>query len=226
MAPALAGGFIPARSNGSTCPPISYPIHATVPHKIGPASDNSASGTGLSPPAAQAVPQKRRPDTVTGVKVHPGVRSAVWIAAVVAAVVTIPLLLLRQRASEVRAWADTECQDAMENAASATLGVRPIWGFLGEPISCEMRRAEGHLFGDFSGSGYYVITTDEGLFVTRIDYATPGRRGGLVRTVPLDPADLPDGLLTTAETTRYRHDYAGRDEMAKQPQETDTPSGG
>jgi hypothetical protein len=83
--------------------------------------------------------------------------------------------------------------------------------------SCELRRAEGHLAGAFKGSGYYVVTTDQGLFVSRVDYADPGVRFAAGQTVEIAPDDAPPGILSTSEKFRYQTDAARRGGVDAQP---------
>jgi hypothetical protein len=95
--------------------------------------------------------------------------------------------------------------------------IRLPLGYYGTPSSCALRRTEGHLFGSFTGSGYYVITTDLGLFVSRVDYANPGVRFGLGQTVEVAPDDVSGSVLSASEGSRYRADVAVRGRVRVRP---------
>ncbi|GIG56741.1 hypothetical protein Lfu02_11130 [Longispora fulva] len=117
----------------------------------------------------------------------------------------------RARAADVRAHAADDCRGVVGHDVTGPAEVQWPFGYTGVASACGQRRAEGHLLGAYPGSGYYVVTSPDGLFVTRVDFGGPDPgRHTRNRAVRLAPDAVPGGVLTAEEVTRYRADVARR----------------
>lgn len=142
----------------------------------------------------------------------------IWALAVVgvAAVVAGPLAVGHGRAEAVQRWGVQQCRQALATPGRSDEIELPL-AYRGTPTSCALRRTEGHLFGRFTGTGYYVVRTDRGLFVSRLDYTTPGLRFAPGRTTELRPDEVPDGVLSAAEARAYATGVAARGGVTDHP---------
>jgi hypothetical protein len=145
-----------------------------------------------------------------------GVLAAVTAVGVLGVMAAGVLLASRSGASAVGRWAPEECRQALASRQQPGQRQGPL-GYYGVASSCELRRAEGHLIGAFKGSGYYVVTSDRGLFVSRVDYADPGVRFARGQTVEIAPDDVPAGILSISEMSRYQDDAARRGGVDTRP---------